>query len=250
MEQQFRERLLAGEQLFGPIVSLPTPEIVEILAGLGFDWLFLDAEHSPLQFGQVQTLLQVAGSSCSCLVRVPSGDPVWLSKALDTGAAGVIVPQVQTAAQAEKIVSWCKYPPQGKRGLGVARAHGYGRRLHEYLATANEMTSVVVQAESVEAVRNMAEIVQVPGIDAVFVGPYDLSASLGKPGQVDDPEVQDAISAMTDICLAAGVKLGAFGVDAAAVRPFLERGFTLISVGIDVLFLTQGAQTVLSALGR
>lgn len=250
MEQQFRERLLAGEQLFGPIVSLPTPEIVEILAGLGFDWLFLDAEHSPLQFGQVQTLLQVAGSSCSCLVRVPSGDPVWLSKALDTGAAGVIVPQVQTAAQAEKIVSWCKYPPQGKRGLGVARAHGYGRRLHEYLATANEMTSVVVQAESVEAVRNMAEIVQVPGIDAVFVGPYDLSASLGKPGQVDDPEVQDAISAMTDICLAAGVKLGAFGVDAAAVRPFLERGFTLISVGIDVLFLTQGAQTALSALGR
>ena len=250
MDHDFRARLLAGEQLVGSIVSLPTPEIAEILAGLGFDWLFIDAEHSPLQFGQVQTLLQVACSSCSCLVRVPSDDPVWLSKALDVGASGVIVPRVSTAAQVEEIVSWCKYPPQGKRGLGVARAHGYGCRLNEYLATANQATAVVVQAESIEAVRNMAEIARVPGLDAVFVGPYDLSASVGKPGQVDDPEVKDAVAEVTDICLTAGVKLGAFGIDAAAIQPFLDNGYTLIAVGIDVVFLTNGARLVLSALGR
>ncbi len=250
MEHDFRERLLAGEQLVGPIVSLPTPEVAEILAGLGFDWLFVDAEHGPLDFSQVQALLQAACPACPCLVRVPAGEQVWIAKALDVGASGVIVPQIQTAEQAEAVVRLCKYPPQGQRGVGVARAQGYGSRLVDYLATANESIAVIVQAESVDAVRNMAAIAQVSGIDAVFVGAYDLSASLGKPGQVGDPEVQDAIRRITDICLAANVKLGAFGIDAAAVQPFLDNGYTLIAVGIDVVFLADGARSVLSVLGR
>jgi len=240
--------LLAGELLIGPIVTLPAPEITEILAGVGFDWLFIDAEHSPMGMRDAQALLQAAGPGCPCLVRVPAGEEVWIKKALDTGAAGLIVPQVHSAEQAERVVKLCKYPPQGARGVGVARAQGYGGCFGEYVATANEQLAVVIQAESAEAVRNIGAIVAVPGIDAVLVGPYDLSASLGKPGELLDPEVRGAIARITEICLNAGVRLGAFGTDAAAVQPFIDQGFTLIAAGIDTLFLSGAASDLLSAL--
>jgi 2-dehydro-3-deoxyglucarate aldolase/4-hydroxy-2-oxoheptanedioate aldolase len=250
MDHQFRARLLAGEVLVGSLVTLPAPEVAEILAGLSFDWLFIDAEHAPIGIHDAQMLLQAAGPGCPCLVRVPAGEEVWIKAALDIGAAGVIVPQVHTPQQAEQVVRLCKYPPQGARGVGVARAQGYGGRLTEYLATANEEVAVVVQAESAEAVRNIRSIAQVPGIDAVLIGPYDLSSSLGKVGQLDDPEVTEAITAVTEACLDAGVRLGIFGANAAAVRPFIQRGFTLIAVGIDTLFLAQAAGDVLSGLAQ
>jgi 2-dehydro-3-deoxyglucarate aldolase/4-hydroxy-2-oxoheptanedioate aldolase len=220
------------------------------LAELGFDWLFIDAEHSPLGMREAQVLLQAAGPHCPCLVRVPAGDEVWIKKALDIGAAGVIVPQVHTAEQARRVVHLCRYPPEGTRGVGVARAHGYGARFQEYLETANEQVAVVIQAESAEAVDQIQSIVEVPGIDAVLIGPYDLSSSLGKAGQLDDPGVQGAIAAVTESCQRAGIPLGAFGVSAPAVRPFLERGFTLIAVGIDTLFLSAAASEVLSRVAE
>jgi 2-dehydro-3-deoxyglucarate aldolase len=250
MDHQFRAKLIAGELLVGPIVTLPAPEVAEILAGLGFDWLFIDAEHAPLGIRDALALLQAAGPGCPCLVRVPAGEEVWIKGALDIGAAGVIVPQVHTAEQAERVVRLCKYPPQGSRGVGVARAQGYGGRLTEYLATANEQVAVVVQAESAEAVRNIGAIARVPGIDAVLIGPYDLSSSLGKAGQLADPEVTAAIAAVTEACLDAGARLGIFGADVSAVQPFIERGFTLIAVGIDTLFLSRAAGDVLSGLAQ
>ena len=248
MSHQFRTRLLAGELLIGPVVTLPAPEIAEILAGAGFDWLFIDAEHSPMGMRDAQALLQAAGPRCPCLVRVPAGEEVWIKKALDIGAAGLIVPQVHSAEQAERVVRLCKYPPQGARGVGVARAQGYGGRFNDYVATANEQLAVVVQAESAEAVRNIGAIAGVPGIDAVLVGPYDLSASLGKPGELSDPDVRGAIARVTETCQNAGVRLGAFGADATAVQSFIDGGFTLIAAGIDTLFLSGAASDLLSAL--
>ena len=248
MNHQFRSRLLAGELLVGPVVTLPAPEIAEILADVGFDWLFIDAEHSPMGMRDAQALLQAAGPRCPCLVRVPAGEEVWIKKALDIGAAGLIVPQVHTAAQAGRVVNLFKYPPQGSRGVGVARAQGYGRRFGEYVAKANEELAVVLQAESAEAVRNIEAIVEVPGIDAVLVGPYDLSASLGKPGALADPEVRGAIARITETCLKAGVTLGTFGADAPAVQPFIDQGFTLIAAGVDTFFLSGAAGDLLSSL--
>jgi 2-dehydro-3-deoxyglucarate aldolase len=250
MKHHFRRRLLDGERLVGTIVTLPAPEVSELMAGLGFDWLFVDAEHAPLEMHEAQILLQAAGADYPCLVRVPAGDEVWIKKALDIGAAGVIVPQVHTAEQARRVVRLCRYPPEGTRGVGVARAHGYGTYFQEYLDTANEQVSVVIQAESAEAVGQIQSIVEVPGIDAVLIGPYDLSSSLGKAGQVDDPTVQQAIAAVTNTCQRAGIPLGAFGVSASAVRPFLEWGFTLIAVGIDMLFLSKAASEVLSRVAE
>jgi 2-dehydro-3-deoxyglucarate aldolase len=248
VDHQFRKRLLAGELLIGPVVTLPAPEVAEILAGLGFDWLFLDAEHSPIGMRDAQALLQAAGARFPCLVRVPAGEEVWIKKALDIGASGLIIPQVHSAEQAERVVSLCRYPPEGSRGVGVARAHGYGNRFGEYVATANEQVAIVIQAESAEAVRNIRSIAEVPGIDAVLVGPYDLSASFGKPGEISDREVIGAIAEVKEACLHAGVRLGAFGADAPAVRPFIDQGFTLIAAGIDTLFLSRAASDLLSAL--
>lgn len=248
MNHHFREKLLEGQLLVGTIVTLPAPEVSEILSGAGFDWLFIDAEHSPLGFRDAQILLQAAGHGCPCLVRVPAGEEVWIKKALDIGASGVIVPQVHSAREAERVVRLCKYPPEGLRGVGVARAHGYGSRLGEYIASANEQVAVIVQAESAVAVRNIESIIKVPGIDAVFVGPYDLSSSLGKAGQLTHPGVTGAIDIVRKSCLDAGVRLGAFAADAPSARSFIEQGFTLLAVGIDTLFLDWAARDVLSHL--
>ncbi len=246
----FRARLLGGERLIGTLVSLPSPEIAELLAEIGFDWLFIDAEHGPMDCERIQGLLQAIGGRCAALVRVPSGEEVWIKQALDVGASGVIVPQVNSAEQAARVVQLCKYPPLGTRGVGIARAHRYGLAFADYVAGANDSVAVVVQAEHIEAVRGIEAIVAVAGIDAVLIGPYDLSASLGKPGQITDPEVRAAIGAVRHACLSAGVRLGIFGVSAASVRPYLDEGYTLITVGVDTVFLTQAARATLSELGR
>jgi len=230
------------------MVTLNSPEVAELMAGVGFDWLFLDAEHSPLGPPELQRIMQGAGRQMPCLVRLPSAGEVAIKKAFDSGAAGVIVPQINSAQAAEDVVRMAKYAPEGSRGVGVARAHGYGLSFQEYVSTANEDLAVVVQAEHIEAVRNIEAIVAVPGIDAVLVGPYDLSASLGKLGQVNDPEVRAAIDRVTEACLKAGIRLGIFGMTAAAVRPYIEAGYTLIVAGIDTVLLGRAAADLLDEL--
>jgi 2-dehydro-3-deoxyglucarate aldolase len=248
MSHHFRERLNSGELLIGTIVSLASPEVAELLAGVGFDWLFIDAEHSALDPIQAQRLMQGAGRDMPCLVRLPSAAEVPIKKALDSGAAGIIAPQVNTAQAAEQVVRLAKYAPDGQRGVGVGRAHGYGLGFQQYVSSANQLVAVVVQAEHVEAVEHIGEIVAVPGIDAVLVGPYDLSASLGKPGQVDDPEVRAAIDRITSACKQAGVKLGIFGMTAGAVRPYIAAGYTLIVAGIDTALLGRAAVDLLAEI--
>jgi 2-keto-3-deoxy-L-rhamnonate aldolase RhmA len=182
------------------------------------------------------------------VVRVPGAEEGPIKKILDQGAEGIIVPQVNTVEQAASVVRFARYAPSGSRGVGLARAHGYGMRFQEYLETANERVGVIVQAENVRAVENIESIVTVPGIDAVLIGPYDLAASLGKMGRIDDPAVTDAIDHVTRTCQAAGIPLGYFGVSAAAIRPYMERGYTLIAAGVDTLFLAGPAKKLLDEL--
>ena len=240
--------MVNGELLVGTVVALSCPEVAEVLAGAGFDWLFIDAEHSPLEARDIQALLQGAGPHTPCVVRLSSGDQVPIKKALDIGAAGIIAPQVNSAEQAQAVVRFSKYPPQGARGVGIGRAHGYGLSFQEYVDTANESIAVIVQAEHADAVENIEAIVSVPGIDGVLVGPYDLSASLGRLGQVDHPDVTGAIEHVTRACREAGVRLGIFGASPDAVKPYIEQGYTLIAVGGDVTMLGQAARSVLAEL--
>ena len=195
----FAKRLRSNEILIGTLVSLPSSEICELLASIGYDWLFIDAEHGAFNPQQAQAMLQAAAPT-PCLIRVPSDETIWLKKALDIGAAGVIVPQVHTADQAREIISHCKYTPDGKRGIGIGRAHKYGIDFDRYIKYANQETAVVLQAESSEAVDNINDIVKLKGIDAILIGPYDLSASLGKPGEIDHPVVQAAINKIIKTC--------------------------------------------------
>jgi 2-keto-3-deoxy-L-rhamnonate aldolase RhmA len=248
MAHQFRARLADGELLIGTMVTLGCPEVAEILALAGFDWLFIDAEHSPLEARDMQALLQGAGAATPCLVRLSSGEEVPVKKALDIGAAGIIAPQVNSPEQAEAVVRFSKYSPEGARGVGIGRAHGYGLGFQEYVDSANESVAVIVQAEHADAVENIEAIVGVPGIDGVLVGPYDLSASLGRLGQVDHPEVTGAIDRVTRACRDAGVRLGIFGASPDAVKPYIEKGYTLITVGVDTTMLGGAAKNVLAEL--
>ena len=242
--QGFRQRLLAGERLVGPMVTLGSPEVAEILTKVGFDWLFLDAEHAPFDALSLQRMVQAAGDT-PCLVRLEASQEVPIKKALDVGAAGIIAPMVNTAEQAAQVVGWSRYSPQGTRGVGLSRAHGYGLNFNEYMTTANDSVAIVVQAEHIQAVENMEAIVQVEGVDGVLIGPYDLSASLGLIGQIEHPEVVAAVDRVTAVCQQAGKPLGVFGVSATAVQPYIEKGYTLIIVGVDTLLLSSAANRLL-----
>jgi 2-dehydro-3-deoxyglucarate aldolase len=248
METGFRARLRRGEKLLGTMVTLNTPASAEILADAGFDWLFIDGEHGPYETGDIQAILQAVGQRAACVVRVAVADETPIKRVLDLGADGIIAPQVNTAEHAKRIVAFSRYAPEGSRGVGLGRAHGYGMRFTEYLEEANDRIAVIVQAEHARAVENIESIAAVEGIDAVLIGPYDLAASLGRMGQVEHPDVVGAIDHVTEVCLKAGVRLGYFGVTAEAVQPYIARGYTLIIAGVDTLFLGGGAKRVLSAL--
>lgn len=248
MHHQFRKRLKSGELLIGTVVTLASPEVTDILTQVGFDWLFIDAEHAPLEALEMQRLLEGAGPQTPCVIRVAASEEVPIKKALDIGAAGIIAPMVNSAEQARRVVRLAKYAPVGVRGVGLGRAHGYGLRFGAYVEQANEQTAVIVQAEHADAVEHIETIVKVAGVDAVLVGPYDLSASLGRMGQVGHPEVIAAIERVTEACQAAGVPLGIFGVSHEAVETYIERGYTLIAAGVDAMLLGQAAAGMLARI--
>ena len=244
----FTQRLRNNELLLGTMLTIPAPEIAEIAAKCGFDWLFMDAEHSPLSTLEWQRMLQAVAGRSAGIIRVAARTELEIKKVLDIGADGIIAPQVNSADEARRIVEWCKYPPQGGRGVGLARAQGYGLDFSSYVDSANERVAVIVQAEHIEAVDNIEEIAQVDGIDAVFIGPYDLSASMNKMGEIDHPEVVKAIDKVTRVCQQKDIALGYFGVTAENVQPYIDQGYRLICAGVDAGFVTQGSQHVLQKL--
>lgn len=248
MSSQFRQRFLAGERLYGTMLTMPYGAVAEILGDVGFDWIFVDAEHGPIEARELVCVLQTIGRRVPCLVRVPITDSVAIQRALDLGAAGIIVPQVNSAEQAARVVEYSRYPPAGSRGVGISRVQGYGLDFAPYVADANERTTVIVQAENIRAVEEIEKIVAVPGIDGVLVGPYDLSASMGLMGQIDHPDVVAAIDRVTAVSLKAGLKLGIFGVSPASVKPYISKGFTLLVAGVDTIMLGLGARGVLADL--
>lgn len=244
----FRKRLRNNDLLLGTMLTIPAPEIAEMVAKCGFDWLFMDGEHSPLSTLDWQRMLQAVAGRSAGIIRVAANTEKEIKKMLDIGADGIIAPQVNTADQARRIVDWCKYPPRGVRGVGLARAQGYGLDFTRYLESANESVAVIIQAEHIEAVDNIEEIAKVEGIDAVFIGPYDLSASMNRMGEIDHPEVVRAIDRVTRACRQNDMALGYFGVTAETVKPYIEQGYTLICAGVDAGFITQGSKDILQSL--
>ena len=244
----FTSRLRQQKLLLGTMLTLPSPETAEMISKCGFDWLFLDGEHGSASILDWQRVMQAVGGRSACVLRVPSGSEVYIKKALDIGADGIIVPMINSAEQARAAVAWSRYPPAGKRGIGLARAHGYGLDFADYMARANEDIAVILQIEHIDAVESVDVIVDVEGIDAIFVGPYDLSASMGKTGQLDDPEVCAAMDRVAEVCKQHEMPLGYFGVSAESVKPFIEKGYKLICAGTDADFVTRSARNILAEL--
>ena len=244
----FTQRLRQNDLLLGTMLTLPSPELAEIISSCGYDWLFMDGEHGNLSTLDWQRMLQAVAGRSAAIIRVATNSEREIKKVLDIGADGIIAPQVNTADEARHVVACCKYPPQGIRGVGLARAQGYGRNFADYMETANDRIAVIVQAEHIDAVNNIDQIVEVDGIDAVFIGPYDLSASMGLMGQVDHPEVVEAIDRVGRACQQRGIPLGYFGTTAESVQDYMGKGYHLICAGTDAGFVVGGAEETLEKL--
>jgi len=244
----FKERLRQGKPLVGTLLTMGLPTVAESLSRCGFDWLWIDMEHAPLSLDLTQQLLQAKDKQCPAFVRIPANDEVWIKHILDLGAEGIIVPQVKTKEEAQKAVAASKYPPAGTRSVGIARAHGYGMDFADYVQDANEKLIVILQIEHQVGVQNIDSILQTEGVDAIIIGPYDLSGSFGKLGQISDPEIQDAIEAVRNACQKRKMPVGIFALLPEQGRTYIRKGYQLLALGIDVHFMWSGARAGLESL--
>ena len=240
-KNSFKEALKSGATQWGLWSGLPDASCVEICAGAGFDWLLLDGEHSPLDVPKVLTQLQaVSAYDTHPVVRPVCGDVNLIKKLLDVGAQTLLVPMVDTAEQAAQLVKAMRYPPEGIRGLGtsLARAAGWGR-VTGYLKEANEQMCLLVQVETVTALENLDKIVKVEGVDGVFIGPSDLSASMGYIGNPGHPDVVAAIEKGLATIRAAGKAAGLLAVAPDLARAYAAKGANFVAVGVDTMILAR-----------
>jgi 4-hydroxy-2-oxoheptanedioate aldolase len=240
----FRAALETGTTQYGVWLGIPDQSAAEILAGAGFDWLLIDQEHGAFELREVLTHLQVmAAYDVAPIVRPADGDPTLLKKLCDVGAQSFIVPMIDTAEEAAAVVSAVKYPPDGMRGMGtsLARAARWNA-VPGYTGQANDEMVVVVQAETTTAIGNLEGIANTPGIDGVFIGPSDLSASMGHVGNVSHPEVVETIDNALNTIRAAGKHAGILCLDHTMVAHYEECGANFIGVGVDTLLLGNAAR--------
>ncbi len=240
----FLAGLESGETRFGCWLGIPDASVAEIMAGAGFDWLVIDHEHGPFELRDVMSHLQaMAPYDVAPVVRPVNDDPGLLKKLCDIGAQSFIVPMIDTPEQAAAVVSAVKYPPEGRRGLGTSMARAARwNTVPGYLDKANAEMCMIVQAETVTAIDNLDAIANTDGVDGVFIGPSDLSASMGHGGNPSHPEVIDAVGKSLETIRAAGKHAGLLCLDETQVAHFEDRGANFIGVGVDTLIIGNAAR--------
>lgn len=235
-----KSRLKAGELTIGSWITVGHPVIAEIMARAGFDWLVIDMEHSVIDVPSAQSILQ-ATSACDVpvIVRLTSNERDLIKRVMDAGAAGVMAPSISTVQDAQRLIDAVYYPPRGSRGVGLARAQGYGAAFDEYRAWLEREAVVIVMLEHKDAVEHANAILSLDGIDGYMIGPYDLSSSLGKPGDFAAPSVATAIRKIREAGLKAGKPGGIHVVDpdCAVLRQRIDEGFQFIGYGMDIRYL-------------
>ncbi len=252
MNSTIKARLAAGETLIGPFFSINAPDLVESGALCGFDFGIMDMEHGSFSPESAAGMLRAAECrGMAPLVRVRDSQDSTILKALDIGSHGIVVPQVNDGEMAGRIVSACHYHPVGRRGLGLARAAGYGSiSIPEYFARVREQLLVIAQCESREGVEHLEEIVRTPHIDAVFLGPFDLSQSLGFPGETDHPEIRTVAARLVELCRDAGKAAGVFALNGEQARKRADEGFRFIALGTDMTLFASAARRELETFRK
>jgi 2-dehydro-3-deoxyglucarate aldolase len=250
-----KARVRAGEFTLGSWITLGHPAIAEIMARAGFDWLVIDAEHSVMSIATIGELIRVIDlCGVAPLVRLTSNDPDQIKRVMDAGAHGVVVPMVNSVPDAARAVAATRYPPQGTRGAGLSRAQGYGApgEFDRYFTWQRDDAVVIAQIEHIDAVKALEGILTEPGIDAFIVGPYDLSCSLGTPGQFETPAFVDAMRRIRDTAQHLGARGGLHLVEPDPLRlaASIADGFSFVAYSVDFRMLDVASRTGVSAARR
>ena len=248
VKNELKRRVKAGEQLYGTWVTLESPIACELMSSLGFDYFVIDTEHAPLDHRMVQTLMQAMrpDTKTTPLVRVWWNDLVAIKRVLDIGAPGIMVPWINNKEDAEMAVKATRYAPAGLRGCGPRRAAMFDP---DYLKTADKEIMIVAQIETVEAVANIEDICSTEGIDVVYIGPADLSASHGHLGNMSHPDVQAAIDKVYDAAKAAGIGAGIHEASGSTIPKRMEKGYNLVTLGNDLMYMKAGVKNHFKELG-
>ena len=246
----FMDKIRRGQVCLGTCITFTDPAVTEALAG-ALDFVWIDTEHGPLSLETVQGhVMATRGTQATPLVRVPWNDPVLVKPVLDLGAAGVILPMVRNAEEARRAVAGCLYPPQGIRGYGPRRPTNFGRAGGpEFCRLANESMIVLVQVEHIEAVQNIDEILAVPGLSGVVLGPYDLSGSMGRLADVQHPDVVRTMDTVIQKVRNTGRVMGiGTGCDPQQVSQLIDKGVNFLALGGDYMLLAQAVDQLTSKL--
>lgn len=232
--------MIKSSPKLGSWITLNNPSIAEIMSDAGFDWLCIDMEHSVTDYTEAQQIiLAIQSKGLKAYVRVGENNTRIIKRVLDAGADGIIVPSVNSAAEAKKAVDSVKYPPFGKRGVGLARAQSYGFGFESYRDYISKEIKLIVQIEHINAINELDAILQTNGVDGTFIGPYDLSGSMGKPGNWDDPDVKQALLVYEETVKKYNKWVGFHVIqpDYNLVIDKIKKGYNFIAFSLDVLFL-------------
>ena len=240
-----KQKLKNNELTIGSWITIGHPAVAEILATANFDFLVVDTEHTTIDLSMVQNLITaIQSKGIAAFVRVSKNEEVIIKRVLDAGADGIIVPMICSEADAKQAVQYSKYPPIGARGVGLARAQKYGTAFETYKDWVEKELVVVAQIEHINGINDLENIVSVEGIDAAFIGPYDLSGSLGIPGKFNEPVVIKALELFKEVCTKKGMAMGFHVIDPEAekMQTKIDEGYTFLAFSTDFLFMGANAR--------
>ena len=245
--KNLKQRIKDNQLTIGTWLTIGHTSVIEVLTQAKFDWIAIDVEHNLISLDSLRHLI-IAGqaNNTAMFVRVAKNDDVSIKYALDAGADGIIVPMINSSEDAKKLISYAYYPPKGKRGVGLSRAQGYGDNFNQYLEWVEKELTVIGQIEHIDAINDLNSITKVDGIDALMIGPYDLSASMGYPGQFDRPDVKEAIEKFNVVCrkneMASGLHI--VPIEEYRVDQALKENYSFIAFGTDFNFIKAGLKSM------
>jgi 2-dehydro-3-deoxyglucarate aldolase len=246
-----KEKLKNNQLTLGSWLTIPHQSVVEILGTAGFEWLTIDIEHAAIGIeGVINMIGHIQGNGMQALVRVSKNEEVIIKRVLDAGADGIIVPTVRNKEEATQAVNFAKYPPAGTRGVGLNRAQKYGTAFDSYKQWVKDEIVIIAQIEHIESVNNLEAILSVPGIDGIIIGPYDLSASMGYPGEYDREDVKAALARIDEITKKMNKPLGFHVIDSnhKKILEKITKGYSFLAFSLDFFFLGDKARQEMNTL--